>query len=93
MRKFTVGERVYNRYGELLTVDRQRGCQVWVCEDVTGWYHPTNLFKLKKCVWDKCKDCGTFLKIEKLQKGTKKITNNYCKKCWGKYDPALTEGR
>jgi hypothetical protein len=37
------GDKVRNRYGELLTVVLVRGCQVWVREQPMGWYHPANL--------------------------------------------------
>lgn len=44
--KFKKGQKVKNRYGKVLTVQKQVGCQVFVYEDILDWYHPDKLFKV-----------------------------------------------
>ena len=40
---FKSGQKVKNKFGQILTVLLQQGCQVFVEEECLGHYHPNNL--------------------------------------------------
>lgn len=42
--QFQRGQKVRNHFGEIRTVQRQLGCQVFVEEECNGHYHPSKLF-------------------------------------------------
>lgn len=41
--QFQPGQAVLNKFGQVLTVLYQRGCQVFVAEECGNHYHPTKL--------------------------------------------------
>jgi hypothetical protein len=41
---FKRGQKVRNCFGQLRTVRRVNGCQVFVFEECNSWYHPGKLF-------------------------------------------------
>ena len=45
--KFSPGDTVRTVYGEIRTVLRQDGCQVWVEEESNSHYHPRKIWKIK----------------------------------------------
>ena len=45
---FKSGQKVKNKFGQILTVLLQRGCQVFVEEECLGHYHPNNLYVIEK---------------------------------------------
>jgi hypothetical protein len=42
--QFSPGQKVRTCYGETRTVLFQNGCQVFVVEECSGWYHPTKVW-------------------------------------------------
>lgn len=46
--RFYKGEKVKNFYGDILTVMKHEGCQVFVYENCGESYHPTKLMKVSK---------------------------------------------
>jgi hypothetical protein len=46
-KQFTAGQKVRNRFGKIVTVREQNGCQVFVVEDSFSWYHPANLYAVE----------------------------------------------
>ena len=44
--QFNPGQKVRNQFGEVRTVLRQLGCQVFVEEECYGHYHPSKLFPI-----------------------------------------------
>ncbi len=45
-KQFQPGQKVRSKFGEILTVEHQDGCQVFVEEESMGHYHPNNLFPI-----------------------------------------------
>jgi hypothetical protein len=46
--QFQSGQKVRNQFGEVLTILRQEGCQVFIEEECNTHYHPTKLFPILK---------------------------------------------
>ena len=47
-KQFKSGQKVKNKFGQILTVLLQQGCQVFVEEECLGHYHPNNLYLISK---------------------------------------------
>jgi hypothetical protein len=47
MKKFKKGDKVRTLYGKIETVLMAYGCQVFTYENTSGWYHPSNVWKIK----------------------------------------------
>ena len=47
-KQFQIGQKVRSKLGEILTVLKQEGCQVYVVEECLGHYHPNNLYPIEK---------------------------------------------
>lgn len=45
-KQFQPGQKVRSKFGQVLTVLLQVGCQVFVEEECMGHYHPNNLFPI-----------------------------------------------
>ena len=43
-KQFKSGQKVKNKFDQILTVLFQQGCQVFVEEECLGHYHPNNLY-------------------------------------------------
>ena len=48
IREFTPGQKVRTQDGQTKTVLLQRGVQVWLVEDTSGWYHPAKLWPVEE---------------------------------------------
>jgi hypothetical protein len=48
IREFKPGQKVRTQYGQIQTVLFQRGVQVWLVEDTSGWYHPAKLWPVEE---------------------------------------------
>jgi hypothetical protein len=51
-KQFQPGQKVKSKFGEVLTVLLQDGCQVFVEEECMGHYHPNNLFPIDEAATD-----------------------------------------
>jgi hypothetical protein len=47
-KQFQPGQKIRTQYGEIRTVSSQLGCQVFVEEECSGHYHPSNLFPVEQ---------------------------------------------
>ena len=45
-KQFQPGQKVRSKFGEILTVEHQDGCRVFVKQESMGHYHPNNLFPI-----------------------------------------------
>ncbi|MEQ1531682.1 MAG: hypothetical protein ABL925_20410 [Methylococcales bacterium] len=49
-KQFQPGQKVRNKFGQVLTVLYQEGCQVFVEEECMSHYHPNNLFPILETI-------------------------------------------
>lgn len=49
-KQFQPGQKVKSKFGEVLTVLLQEGCQVFVEDESMGRYHPNNLYPILESI-------------------------------------------